>query len=158
MALTRETADGRQLTQVELGAWRGLLRLHSSLIRELDAELIAMHRLPLRSYEVLVHLGAAPGRRLRMSDLSRSVLLSPSGVSRLVDRLESEGFVCRRRCEMDGRGFFAVLTDAGEARLCEARPTHLAGVRRLFLSHFTADELRRLGAMLEQALPGASEA
>ena len=150
--------EGRRLTRVELGAWRGLLRLHSALISELDAELVAAHDLPLRSYEVLVHLADAPDHRLRMSDLSRSVLLSASGVSRLVDRLESEGFVCRRRCELDGRGFFAVLTDAGEAKLREARPTHLAGVRRLFLSRFDQDELRELAALWERALPRASEA
>jgi DNA-binding MarR family transcriptional regulator len=158
MALTGETVEGLQLTPAELAAWRGLLRLHSALIRELDAELVAAHGLPLRSYEVLVFLEGAPDRRLRMSDLSRSVLLSASGVSRLVDRLEGEGLVCRRRCEQDGRGFYAVLTEAGEERLRAARPTHLAGVRHLFLSHYTTGELRLLSELCRQALPGAAEA
>jgi DNA-binding MarR family transcriptional regulator len=155
---TQHTVWDGQLSDTELGAWRGLLRLHSELIRELDSELIAIHQLPLRSYEVLVHLADAPERQLRMSDLSRSVLLSASGVSRLVDRMEAEGLVCRRRCELDGRGFFAVLTDAGEAKLRAARPTHLAGIRRLFLDHFDTRELREMAALWERALPGASEA
>lgn len=153
---TQHTVQDGQLTGVELGAWRGLLRLHSALIRELDSELMAAHQIPLRSYEVLVHLADAPGRQLRMSDLSRSVLLSASGVSRLVDRLEAEGLVCRRRCELDGRGFFAVLTDAGEKKLHAARPTHLAGVRRLFLDHFDARELRDITVLWERLLPGAA--
>ena len=96
-------------------------------------ELSAAHDLPLRSYEVLLLLEDAPRRRLRMADLSRSVLLSASGMTRLVDRLEREGLVGRERCPEDGRGYFAVLTDEGDRRLQEARATHLAGVRRLFL-------------------------
>ena len=153
---TQQKGDGRALSRSELGAWRGFLRLHSALVQRLDGELIAAHDLPLRSYEVLIYLANAPDQRLRMSDLSRSALLSASGVSRLVDRLESEGLVCRSRCEADGRGFFAVLTDAGEAKLREARPTHLAGVRRLFLDHFSVDELGRLAELWERALPGAA--
>ena len=145
--------DRRRLGAQELAAWRGFLRVQSSLFRELDAELTATHDLPLRSYEVLLLLEDAPQRRLRMSDLSRSVLLSPSGVTRLVDRLQREGLVDRERCPEDGRGYFAVLSDAGERRLQEARATHLAGVRRLFLDRLGADDLRRLAALLGP--PGA---
>ena len=86
-----------------------------------------------------------------MTDLSRSVLLSPSGVTRLVDRLEREGLVGRERCPEDGRGFYAVLTDDGGRRLQEARATHLAGVRRLFLDQLCADDLQRLAAYWELA-------
>ena len=107
----------RRLSGVELGAWRGMLRVNAALINQLDADLTAAHGLPLRSYEVLLVLEDAPQRRMRMSDLSRSVLLSASGVSRLVDRLEAEGFVERERCTSDGRGYYAVLTDAGHAKL-----------------------------------------
>jgi DNA-binding MarR family transcriptional regulator len=144
------------LQDTELGAWRGLLRVHSSLIRQLDADLTAAHGLPLRSYEVLLVLEDAPQQRLRMTDLSRSTLLSASGVSRLVDRLEADGYVERLRCSSDGRGYFAVLTDAGHAKLREARATHLAGVRRLFLQHFDDQELVRLAACWERVLPGAA--
>lgn len=145
-----------RLTADELGGWRGLLRVQSTLLRELDAELITAHALPLRSYEVLLMLEDAPGRRLRMTGLSRSVLLSPSGVTRLVDRLEREGFVDRERCPDDGRGFFAVLTDAGARRVQEARVTHLAGVRRLFLDRLSPADLRNLSVAWERVVPGAS--
>lgn len=147
-----------RLTDVELGAWRGMLRVHSALIHELDAELLAAHGLSLRSYEVLLVLEDAPRHRLRMSDLSRSALLSASGVSRLVDRLESDGYVRRLPCPSDGRGFYAVLTRAGLSKLREARPTHLDGVRRLFLRHFVGDDLRRLAEAWERVLPGAEAA
>lgn len=151
-----DAAGGQRLEPVELAAWRGLLRVHSALVRQLDAELVAAHDLPLRSYEVLLHLGDAPGRRLRMTELSRSVLLSPSGVSRLVDRLEADGLVGRRRCELDGRGYWTELTEAGLAKLTAARVTHLAGVRRLFLSKLSEADLRRLAELWERLQPGAT--
>lgn len=154
MATQRQTRV--RLGAQELAAWRGFLRVQSSLFRELDAELTATHDLPLRSYEVLLLLEDAPQRRLRMSDLSRSVLLSPSGVTRLVDRLEREGLVRRERCPEDGRGYYAVLTDAGDRRLQEARATHLAGVRRLFLDRLEGDDLRRLAAYWDLLVPGAA--
>ncbi len=147
----------RRLSAVELGAWRGMLRVNAALINQLDADLTAAHGLPLRSYEVLLVLEDAPQRRMRMSDLSRSVLLSASGVSRLVDRLEAEGFVERERCTSDGRGYYAVLTDAGYAKLMEARQTHLDGVRRLFLQHFDREELDQLAACWDRVLPGAAD-
>lgn len=153
MATQRQTGD--RLSAAELSAWRGFLRVQSSIFRELDAELVAEHDLPLRSYEVLLLLQDAPHRRLRMSDLSRSALVSPSGVTRLVDRLEREGLVCRERCPEDGRGYYAVLTEPGDSRLSEARKTHLAGVRRLFLDLLAGDDLRRLAAYWERLVPGA---
>jgi DNA-binding MarR family transcriptional regulator len=149
----RET-DPR-LTAAELAAWRGMLRVHSTLFHQLDHELEIEHRLSLRAYEVLVVLESEPEHRLRMSDLSRSVLLSPSGVSRLVDRLEADGLVHRRRCSDDGRGFFAELTDEGRRHLSEARATHLAGVRRLFLDHFETAELDELASFWQRVDPGA---
>jgi DNA-binding MarR family transcriptional regulator len=144
------------LSAAELGAWRGFLRVHSALLRALDAELVAAHGLPLHSYEVLVYLNDAPRRRLRMSELSRSVLLSASGVTRLVDRLEAEGLVCRSRCELDGRGYWAELTEAGAGRLADARRTHLAGVRRLFAAHLSDEELALLARIWERMVPGAA--
>jgi DNA-binding MarR family transcriptional regulator len=148
--------EGGALSESELGAWRGLLRVHASLMRCLDADLVAAHGISLRSYEVLLHLGDAPEDRLRMTDLSESVLLSASGVSRMVDRLERDGLVRRERCSEDGRGYWAVLTEVGRAKLAASRPTHLAGVRRLFISHFGAKDLAELAAFWERLLPGAS--
>jgi DNA-binding MarR family transcriptional regulator len=146
-----------ELSPTELGAWRGFLRVHTALVRELDAELDAAHGLPLSSYDVLIYLRAAPDRRLRMAELADSVLLSRSGVTRLVDRLEREGLIKRDACTDDGRGLFAVLTDKGEELLSRARPTHLAGVRRRFLEHFDADELETLARYWERVHPGAAD-
>src|SRR3954454_19653519 len=134
----------RELAPAELGAWRGFLRVHSALVKALDAELLAAHGLPLTSYEVLINLQAAPDRRRRMAELADGVLLSRSGTTRLVDRLEREGLLVRDTCDSDGRGCFAVLTDRGEEVLARARPTHLGGVRRRFLERFSAAELELL--------------
>jgi DNA-binding MarR family transcriptional regulator len=155
MAIT-ERSTIRELTAEELGAWRGLLRVHSALVKALDAELLAEHDLPLSSYEVLIHLQAAPGRRLRMAELAEMALLSRSGMTRLVDRLERTGLLERDRCASDGRGAYAVLTDAGEALLARARPSHLDGVRERFLQHFREDELRQLAEWWNRVLPGAA--
>ena len=144
-----------ELEPHELGAWRGMLRVHSALVKALDAELIAAHGLPLTSYEVLINLQAAPGRRRRMAELADGVLLSRSGTTRLVDRLERDGLLVRDTCDSDGRGCFAVLTDQGEELLSEARATHLDGVRERFLRHFEADELEQIAACWERAMPGA---
>jgi DNA-binding MarR family transcriptional regulator len=150
-------ADPEHLSPAELAAWRGLLRVHAALVRELDAELEARHGLPLSSYDVLVNLAEAPDQRMRMCDLADAVLLSRSGLSRLVDRLEREGLIRRASCPSDARGAFAVLTERGRGRLREARPTHLDGVRRRFLSRFDEQELARLGACWERVLPGAAD-
>jgi DNA-binding MarR family transcriptional regulator len=145
-----------QLTPVELGAWRGMLRVHAALVKSLDAELSAAHDLPLSSYEVLMTLEAAPGRKLRMSELADSVLLSRSGMTRLVDRLEQNGLLERDHCTADGRGCFAVLTDKGLGAVVEARSTHFGGVRERFLSQFADEELRLLASFWDRVLPGAS--
>jgi DNA-binding MarR family transcriptional regulator len=141
-----------ELTEEQLAAWRGLLRVHAALVKALDAELVAEHDLPLSSYEVLITLQASPGRRCRMAELADRVLLSRSGMTRLVDRLEREGLLARDTCSSDGRGCFAVLTDAGDAVLARARPTHLEGVRRGFLRHFEAEELERMAEFWQRAL------
>ena len=146
-------AGGGELSADERAAWRGLLRAHAHLVRELDAELTREHDLPLSAYDVLAQLAHAPGRRLRMSGLADSVLLTPSGLTRLVDRLCREGLLERQRCDSDARGSFAALTERGLARFAEARPTHHDGVRRLFLGHFSADELRLLARGWERVAP-----
>jgi DNA-binding MarR family transcriptional regulator len=122
-----------------------MLRTHAELTRALDAELTREHDLPLSSYEVLLFLNDADDGRMRMSELADSVLLSRSGLTRLVDRLERQGLLRRERCTSDARGLFAEITDDGRAVFAEARRTHLDGVRRLFLDHFSRDELRQLG-------------
>ena len=138
-------APGPDLADHELAAWRGFLRAHADLVRELDTELTAEHSLSLSAYDVLVQLAHSPQGRLRMSELADSVLLSPSGLTRLVDRLGDEGLVERLPCDDDARGYFAAVTDTGRERFEAARRTHLDGVRRLFLRHFSDAELRQLG-------------
>jgi DNA-binding MarR family transcriptional regulator len=154
MGSMQETAA--ELSPAELAAWRGMLRAQASLLRDMDADLTAAHGLALRSYEVLLRLAEAPRRRLRMNDLSQSVLLSASGVSRLIDRMERDGLVRRERCSEDGRGYWAVLTAGGEEKFRDARATHLAGVRRLFLRHFRDADLTRLADYWERIAPGAT--
>src|SRR3954462_3663631 len=155
---TRRPSSAGRLDDAELRAWRGLLRVHASLSKALDAELEAEHGLPLTSYEVLLYLADAEGEKMRMCDLASSVILSRSGLTRLVDRLERDGLLVRESCASDPRGAFAKLTPAGDERLAAARATHLAGVRTLFLDHLTEDELEVLGSVWARVLPGARAA
>ncbi|MEU8385246.1 MarR family transcriptional regulator [Streptosporangium sp. NPDC048865] len=137
----------------ELVVWRMLQRAQVRITRVLEADLLVEHDLPLASYEVLSQLSEAPERRLRMNDLADRVLLSRSGLTRLVDRLQRDGLVEREACASDARGLFAVLTDAGAARLAEAGPTYLRGVHAQFLDMLDADELRQCAAMLNKLFP-----
>jgi DNA-binding MarR family transcriptional regulator len=149
MATTISRLDTR-----ELRAWRGLLRVHAQLSKALDAQLIAAHGLPLTSYEVLMYLSGAEDGRMRMNELADHVLLSRSGLTRLVDRLEREGYLERCSCAHDARGAFAVLTQAGREKVEAARATHLDGVRELFLSRFSDEELDVLGSAWDRVLTG----
>ena len=144
-----------RLTRDELAAWRGFLRVHAALFKELDAELQADHQLPLSSYEVLLTLNSAPEGEMRMSEIADSVLLSRSGLTRLVDRLERDGLLERRECATDKRGANAAITDEGRRRFQAARTTHLGGVRARFLDRLSDEDKRRLGELWERVLPGA---
>ena len=146
----------QELTTRELAAWRGFLRVHSGLVRELNSELELTHALPLAHYEVLLYLDASPSGKLTMSELAQSVLLSQSGVTRLVDRLVRCGLVVREGCAQDRRVMYARLTDEGRETLCEARPTLIDGVRRRFLAHFDDAELDMLADAWERVRPGAT--
>jgi DNA-binding MarR family transcriptional regulator len=143
---TPAEAAGAPFNDLEMGAWAGFLRAHATLVRELDDELTREHGLPLSSYDVLIQLANAPGDRMRLSQLADAVLLSRSGLSRLVARLVDQGLVDRIECESDARGAFAALTDAGAARLDAARETHRSGVRRRFLGRLSEAQQRQLAA------------
>lgn len=136
----------------ELAAWRLFLRAHAQVTRRLEADLLAEHDLPLASYDVLVQLAEAPGRRLRMTDLADRVLLSRSGLSRLVDRLERDGLVERASCPSDARGTFGVLTAAGLNRLRAAAPTHLRGIAAYVIERFEPGEIEQLRHLLAKVL------
>jgi DNA-binding MarR family transcriptional regulator len=138
------------LGQDELAAWRAYLRGHASVMRLLEADLMSAHRLSMAVYDVLVQLAEAPSRRLRMTELADAVLLSRSGVTRVVDRLEREGLVVRAPVAEDGRGVSATLTDAGLARLRGASRTHLEGVVRYFASRLDPSDLADLRRISEQ--------
>jgi len=153
-----DTPKGEVLAPRELGAWRGLLRTHAALTKALGADLEREHGLPLSSYEVLMHLQDAPGRRMRMSDLACAVILSRSGLTRLVDRLAREGLLERKACGDDARGAFAVLTDLGAERVAAARRTHLDGVRGRFLAQLDDDEQDALAAIWAKLLPEGLDA
>jgi DNA-binding MarR family transcriptional regulator len=141
-----------RLNDAELHAWQMFLRAHHVVTDTLDEELSHEQELPLGSYEVLLHLSEAPDHALRMSELADQVLLSRSGVSRLVDRLVSDGLVERHTCQSDGRGVYAVLTDPGMRRLRRAAPTHLRGVREHFTDRLSGGELDELARLLDKLL------
>lgn len=132
-----------------LAAWRSFLRAHARVIRRLEHELTMATGMTLSEYDVMVQLALAEERKLRMSELADAVLISRSGVTRLVDRLVSEGLVERVSCETDRRGQWARLTDAGTDRLRAATPVHLRGVAEHFLERLSADDLAALTRMLE---------
>ena len=133
-------------------AWRTFLTAHASVIRRLEAELEERESLALSDFDVLVQLHFAGGT-LRMRDLADSVLLSRSGMTRRVDRLEAAGYVLRVACETDRRGSFAHLTDAGRERLARALPVHVQGIADHFLAPLEDDELAAIRTTLAKLLP-----
>jgi DNA-binding MarR family transcriptional regulator len=135
-----------------LAPWRLFLQAHSALVDRLEHELRAQEDLPLTWYEVLLHLAAAPDGRLRMSELASSLLLSKSGVTRLIDRMEAAGLVARGTCSSDRRGAFAMLTDRGREVRDRAAPVHLRGVDEHFLSRLTPAEVAALTTALTKVL------
>lgn len=140
-----------------LDGWRSFLLAHARVTRRLDEELRAEHDLSLAEYDALLLLAEAPDRRLRMSRLADLVLLSRSGVTRLIDRLEADGSVERLQCASDARGAEAVLTEAGLDRLRTASGTHLAGIDRYFLAHLDAADLSALEDALGRVARGAGD-
>lgn len=131
-----------------LGAWRSFLTAHARLTRLLDEELRSEHGLSLAEYDALLQLAEAPGRTMRMNRLADQVILSRSGVTRLIDRLVADGLVERRACASDARGAEAVLTEAGLRRLRTAARTHLRGIAAHFVDVLGADDL----ATIERSL------
>jgi DNA-binding MarR family transcriptional regulator len=137
-------------------AWLGFLRAHAALTRKMDANLQAAHDLTINDYEVLLALARAPDRRMRRVDLAGQVLLTQSGITRLLQGLERAGLVERADCPTDGRVVYAQLTDDGYERLREASRTHLDDIRSLFAARFSSDELNTLDDLLGRLLDGGS--
>jgi DNA-binding MarR family transcriptional regulator len=141
-----------------LQVWRLLLQVHARLVDVLGDELEAEVGMPLSWYDVLLNLHEAPGGALRMNDLADAVLLSRSGLTRLVDRLVSAGLVQRQVCASDRRGALAALTPDGLTALRRAAPVHLRGVQARFTSQIGDDELPVVQAVLDRVLAAAGTA
>jgi DNA-binding MarR family transcriptional regulator len=135
------------VTENRLDAWVSFLRSHAAITRELSAQLQREHGLTLNDYEVLLHLSRST-EGMRRVDLAESVLLTASGITRLLDGLEKAGFVAKRTCASDARVSYAVLTDAGHEKLRAARETHLRGIDEVFLSRYSGSELTALAELL----------
>jgi DNA-binding MarR family transcriptional regulator len=149
-------AAAAALSESETQAWVGLLHAHATLVKQLDAELMAAHGISLSGFEVLWRLADADHGRLRMTDLAGLVLLSPSGLSRLVDRLESDGMIERVACPEDGRAINATITEPGRMKLAASRSTHFEGIRRRFLAHFDQAEIGQLALFWTRFAPNCS--
>jgi DNA-binding MarR family transcriptional regulator len=148
------TVAESRLEGAALEAWRSYLQSHASILRLLDTELSAQQGITTRDYEVLLYLAQAEGQRLPMSALAESTMLTRSGITRLVDGLVASGLVERVACSNDARVSYAKLTREGYAKLRDAGCTHIGSIRRLFLAHFSAEEIEQLASLLSR-LPGA---
>jgi len=142
-------------TPSEFDAWRGMLRAHATVFRDVDRALLADHGFGVDAYGVLVTLVGAPGGTLAIGELGERRNLSPSGVSRSVDRLAKIGLVERSANPADGRSLLVGLTPQGLTRLRAAQVTHHAVVRELLLDQLDERDLKRLGELWEKAIPGS---
>jgi DNA-binding MarR family transcriptional regulator len=145
-----------QVSNAVLEAWASLLRAHASATRAVSVQLQADHGLTINDYEALLHLSQAEDGAMRRVDLAGDLLLTPSGVTRLLDGLERAGYVEKGVCRSDARVTYAVITEAGREKLKEASCSHLAAVSELFQERFSDSELAVLGSLLGR-LPGDAE-
>jgi DNA-binding MarR family transcriptional regulator len=146
-----------QQQDVALDSWVRLLRGHASVTRAISAQLVAEHGLTINDYEALLHLAKAEDGRMRRVDLAERLILTASGVTRLLDGLEAGGLVERASCASDRRVTYAVLTETGRTKLRESSKSHIADVRTFFEERYSSDELQQLADLLGR-LPGAGSA
>ena len=146
---TTTTSVAQALSPAELAAWRGFMRAHATLVRQLDCELEEAHGLPLVSYDVLARLEKAPDRRMRMRELADAVRLSRSGLTRLIDRLQQRGLIERRRDAEDRRKVLATITDEGR-RLVSAIPFLEGTPIRTAIDRMTVAERERIAAAMRE--------
>ena len=155
---TREQVVLPRVAEPGMVAWRSFLQAHAAIIRRLEDELLGEQSVSLADFDVLAQLASAPEHRLRMSELADRALLSRSGMTRRVDRLESAGLVAREGCPSDRRGAFAVLTVEGVRQLRTALPTHLRGIDRHFLDLLQPDEVACLSTVMGRLTARATRA
>lgn len=146
-----------ELSDIQLVAWRQFLTLHRRIVDAIDRDLQRGGRLPLTSYDVLIELYEAPERRLRMAELARRIVLSRSGLTRLVDRLEADGLLTRDRVGEDRRGAYAVLTEAGVDAMRGAWPIYERGIMRYFAATLAEDEAVALATLLSKIATGLAQ-
>jgi DNA-binding MarR family transcriptional regulator len=149
-----ELPEPDRFSPEEFLAWRGLIRLRETVMREIDRRLRREGLISLADYGILITLATEPTLRLRMSELGVRRMLTPSGITRVVDRLEERGLIRREPDPADGRAALAVLTRAGLEALRSAQSVHHAAVRELYLGRLTVRELEQLAALFEKAQPG----
>ena len=147
-----------ELEQSRLQAWRSFLTAHAALINRIEHELEQAEVVPLAWYDVLLALYEAPNQRLRMNELADAIVLSRSGLTRLVDRLEGEGLLSRERCGTDRRGAYAVLTDKGLATLRRTWPVYEKGIVEHFAHYVSDDEARILTEVFQRVLAAVRRA
>jgi DNA-binding MarR family transcriptional regulator len=133
---------------LQLEGWVSFLRAHAAITRELSAQLQREHDLTLNDYEVLLHLSHADDGRMRRVDLAQQVVLTASGITRLLEGLERAGYVRKESCSSDARVSYAALTDEGREKLGAAAETHLRGIDELFVSRYSGSELTALAELL----------
>ena len=133
-------------------AWGALLQVHAAVVPVLDHRLMAEAGMPLRFYDVLLELAAAPERKLRMTELADRVVLSRTRVSRLVDEMVAAGLLVREQNPRDGRSAYAALTAAGLERYRKAAPTYVAGIEQHFAQHLSDRELKSIASALQRVL------
>ena len=133
---------------LQLESWVSFLRAHAAITRELSAQLQREHDLTLNDYEVLLHLSHADDGRMRRVDLAQQVVLTASGITRLLEGLERAGYVRKESCSSDARVSYAALTDEGREKLSVAAETHLRGIDELFVSRYSGSELTALAELL----------
>ena len=155
MTLTQPVERPLEPRDPRLTPWHAFLLAHARISRRLDEELRAEHDLTIGEYDALLTIAQAPERRIRMRQLADEVILSKSGVTRLIDRLVDDGLVERIACLADARGAEAVLTERGLARLRAASTTHLRGVDEHFLGILDSEDLevieRTMASIARQA-------
>jgi DNA-binding MarR family transcriptional regulator len=150
--VSRSSPGDEYLSDAEFRAWHGALRFTDLAVRALDEALVAGHGISIKEFDVLITLFNAVDGRLRMTELAEQVVLTPSGVSHLVTRLEHEELITRVVDPDDRRSFFAALTRAGHRRLRESRPTHNQVVRTYLTQRLTPTQLATLGSLWEKVL------
>lgn len=146
------------LTGEELRVWRAFITAHAAVLRRIERDLAAAGAIPLTWYDVLIELYEAPGQRLRLHQLADAVVLSRSGLTRLVDRLEQAGLLTREVAATDRRGAFAVLNEAGIAAMRQAWPIYARGIQNAFARHLTDAEASVMAAAFERIIAAARQA